>query len=806
MQQYYLLACATLVIAQVSVAQECVNYLPQYRIPIALGVFLPGPYVAQLEPSINTALDHIHNYSCILNDYLIAPMFKYTWCKTSLGMKALFELMNAPTRPFALFGDLCTNVNEPVAMTSKYWSIIHLSYAETHAKFATADAQEMYPTFFRIVPGDRGRNEARCRLIFHFNWTRVGTLKQSDDPRYALPHESLTTKLEHGFGVKVVYTAGIAFSEIGNIGHELAELKKRDVRIMVGDFDETLAIRILCEAYERGMYGDNYVWILPSYHQNNWWTNVSGTSCTISQMREALAGHFAIGFSSHSPELDRMAVANMTVGTVLSLLMKSCGNACDEGAFYAYTYDGIWSLALAVHNVALEHHRRTGHMWDPTVDSKYWPYFHSKLLSELKSSSFYGVTGRVQFENNERLGLTVMQYWQNGSYVDVGYFDETNMSFIMNTYLENWSVPLDATVVVTERKYVTSALFVILSLLASVGVSLACVFLSINIRYRHHRFIKMSSPNMNNLIIAGSVCTYVSVILLGIDTRFVSPSDFVAICYVKTWVLCLGFTLAFGSMFSKTWRVHSIFANIRMNKKAIKDSKLFFLVGLIALVDAVVLVLWATISPFSLSVLRLAAIHFDNKVIVPEIERCHSDDSFVFQGLLLGVKGLLLILGCFLAWETRHVNMPALNDSKYIGMSVYNVVVMCTLGVSLAFILQDRVDEAYALTSCFIIFCTTLTLCLVFVPKVIELIRSPQGSEPRYQKGLVKSVIGQETTRSSRRVESATEQEQLQRLEEDNLLWRRFLFEKSNQLWDLMEKLRELGEFGEDFPSYGKEK
>lgn len=49
--------------------------------------------------------------------------------------------MNAHPRPFALFGDACTNVNEVVAMASKYWHILHLSYAEIHAKFATADAQ-----------------------------------------------------------------------------------------------------------------------------------------------------------------------------------------------------------------------------------------------------------------------------------------------------------------------------------------------------------------------------------------------------------------------------------------------------------------------------------------------------------------------------------------------------------------------------------------------------------------------------------------------------------------------------------------
>ena len=76
------------------------------------------------------------------------------------------------------------------------------------------------------------------------------------------------------------------------------------------------------------------------------------------------------------------------------------------------------------------------------------------------------------------------------------------------------------------------------------------------------------------------------------------------------------------------------------------------------------------------------------------------------------------IFGCFLAWETRSVSIPALNDSKYVGMSVYNVVIMCVSGVPISFIIQDRQDAAYLITGIFVIFCTTITLMLVFVPKV----------------------------------------------------------------------------------------
>ncbi len=88
-------------------------------------------------------------------------------------------------------------------------------------------------------------------------------------------------------------------------------------------------------------------------------------------------------------------------------------------------------------------------------------------------------------------------------------------------------------------------------------------------RFRH---IKMSSPNMNNLIIIGCILTYISVILLGLDSNLAAEETFPYICTARAWVLMSGFTLSFGSMFSKTWRVHSIFTNVQLNKKVIFEN------------------------------------------------------------------------------------------------------------------------------------------------------------------------------------------------------------------------------------------
>ena len=57
-------------------------------------------------------------------------------------------------------------------------------------------------------------------------------------------------------------------------------------------------------------------------------------------------------------------------------------------------------------------------------------------------------------------------------------------------------------------------------------------------------------------------------------------------------------------------------------------------------------------------------------------------------------------------------------SSIFKGISVYNVVVLCLIGVPTAVMIRDQVDAAYLLTSLFTFFATTLTICLVFIPKV----------------------------------------------------------------------------------------
>ena len=57
----------------------------------------------------------------------------------------------------------------------------------------------------------------------------------------------------------------------------------------------------------------------------------------------------------------------------------------------------------------------------------------------------------------------------------------------------------------------------------------------------------------------------------------------------------------------------------------------------------------------------------DDTEIIPKLEHCESKNLSYWLGAVYTFKGLLLVFGVFLAWETRAVTIPALNDSRYIG-------------------------------------------------------------------------------------------------------------------------------------------
>lgn len=85
---------------------------------------------------------------------------------------------------------------------------------------------------------------------------------------------------------------------------------------------------------------------------------------------------------------------------------------------------------------------------------------------------------------------------------------------------------------------------------------------------------------------------------------------------------------------------------------------------------------------------------------------------------MYGYKGLVLVFGLFLAYETRSVKVRQINDSRYVGMSIYNVVVLCLITAPVTLVIASQQDASFAFVSLAIVFCCFLSMALIFIPKV----------------------------------------------------------------------------------------
>ena len=124
---------------------------------------------------------------------------------------------------------------------------------------------------------------------------------------------------------------------------------------------------------------------------------------------------------------------------------------------------------------------------------------------------------------------------------------------------------------------------------------------------------------------------------------------------MKTTCLLIGFSLAFGALVSETWRVYKIFTDIKVGKKPVKDSQLIAVVLALVLANVALLVSWELIDPRTTELVDVSVSESRDVTLITRMERCSSPYMAVFIAVILALQGLMLLLGTFLAYETRKV-------------------------------------------------------------------------------------------------------------------------------------------------------
>ncbi|CAF1479487.1 unnamed protein product [Rotaria magnacalcarata] len=346
--------------------------------------------------------------------------------------------------------------------------------------------------------------------------------------------------------------------------------------------------------------------------------------------------------------------------------------------------------------------------------------------------------GPVSFRNRQRQAETVISQFQIdihrrypiriiAEYSQISGFN-TNCSKCRTLLWPN-KMPVDTERTEIRRVILKFTDIILVTVVCVLGLGLAIFFLIFNIIHRHERYIKLSSPKLNNVLIIGAMHIHIAILLFGFDQWFLEHNIPGHACIVRIFLFSGGFSLTFGSMFLKTLRVYRIFiSNDRslLHSKLLQDYYLLLICLYLYGIDAIFTIVWQYFDPHFIvfaygSIRRLDM----DTVVSDEICYCNSKYRQKILPFIYLYKSLFLIVGGYLAAKTRHVHIAALNDSKFIVWSIYIVVLTSLFTVIVMLSIQNL--RVYIVLCFVVIIMTSVIICLVFLPKVLKLKHRNQG-------------------------------------------------------------------------------
>ncbi|XP_055837050.1 uncharacterized protein LOC129905573 isoform X3 [Episyrphus balteatus] len=226
-------------------------------------------------------------------------------------------------------------------------------------------------------------------------------------------------------------------------------------------------------------------------------------------------------------------------------------------------------------------------------------------------------------------------------------------------------------------------------------------------RYQQVKVVRAASPALLRVIAMGAFCIYCTTIVM-----YPNPSLYT--CTARIWLREIGFSLTYGALMLKTWRISVIFRVRSAKAVKITDAALLRRLGVICGVIGICLLVRTLVSPPIVVVKRTAD---DLKAFLCKTDWW--DYTFTSMEVL------------FLAWGVRLCIMvrkapSEFNESRFISMAIYNEFLLtCFLNVSMLFLQSPaNPDLLYIIFFSHTQLTVTLLLGLIFGSKVYIVLRS----------------------------------------------------------------------------------
>ncbi|XP_027036420.1 gamma-aminobutyric acid type B receptor subunit 2-like isoform X2 [Pocillopora damicornis] len=699
-----------------------------------------------IESGIHLAIEVAKNsseFKDFLDKYEIITNVYYTNGNEANAIVSAVDALRYPSREdgyaLILLGPQTPPEASSVLKVARFYRKPMVTYLTTTPSYE----ELLNPYGFTFAPSAFTFNKAVKSIIKFFKWKRVAVVYDFLDT--AGLYVKVVSNLIEKADFKIIGFEAINTGEISpeldvniDIQVKLKKLKDLDAKIFFGAFNGRGASLVFCNLYKMGMYGPEFVWILhPDAETVKDWSeyanverskNKTGT-CTTEEYEE-VADRTIILDKKILYRTDGDTITASSLSLRQAFMMKGFENKTEPKKIeFATAFDTMWSIMLALKEANAENFPLEDNVKKFLGNA----VITKTIVSKLENLSFEGLTGPISFDPDVhyRQGIIGVKQYRTSEkgLVQIGRHDTKKDKFELFNNTNVWKdgfTPYDSSQKRLEPQAVAIELYIVFSIAASIGILLGIMFLVFNRYYRKYRFIRLSAPLFNDVMVVGCIMCLSTVYLFGMrnygDPKTIMPP----ICKARAWILNVGFSLAFGAMFIKTWRIYKICTNKRLKVRLgpLSDWWMLAMVGGIVLIDVGIMVAWEIEDPMEWAQQNFTERKDEEKpfiIIIPTLNTCTAKNLTVWLALIYVYKGVLLLYGLFLAYETRNVVYAHLNDSRVIGICVYNVVVLSTIGAFLALILNNhQYEQLYAALSVCIIFPATVTISLIFIPKLIH--------------------------------------------------------------------------------------
>jgi hypothetical protein len=239
-------------------------------------------------------------------------------------------------------------------------------------------------------------------------------------------------------------------------------------------------------------------------------------------------------------------------------------------------------------------------------------------------------------------------------------------------------------------------------------IVVSLVLIGFVIKYSHHRTITAASPVFLLAILVGSILLYSTYFAWVIQSA-------TAACYLRYWLLGIGFVTMFGALFCKTWRIKRIFlqTNIRIFK--ITNTQLLLSLGALVGIEVILLAVWSgTSRPVSQVKVIDANRPRLNEIVCKDIGK----SGWPMLGVLFAYKLAMVVYGSYMAVRIWRIPVKLFNESKSIAFSMYNMLAFGLLGFGLQ--VSGSIDDPamFIVRTLCLSISTLCTILAIFIPKI----------------------------------------------------------------------------------------